>query len=199
MSGPKNPAVNRPLPDPSAECASCGGRLDQHGPNQPCPRFVNRVIAASPPPPSGGQIWWNGLAPRKSGKTAMQQSFIDEWQVAAIDWSRDAKLDSIISSPKEAALTPERVLAAAREDMRQLKFATDQRLRELTDVAGERMNAMADEIDRLKKQLASFNWNPRMEKALHEKIDYTKMHSEDEDGLEEDYRGWPTPKDKIIF
>ena len=61
------------------------------------------------------------------------------------------------------------------------------------------VRAMADRIAALEKQLQNQNWNPRVERAMRERTDYTQVFSEDEDGLEADYRGWPKPKKRTVF
>jgi hypothetical protein len=52
----------------------------------------------------------------------------------------------------------------------------------------------------MEKTLAKLpSLNPSIVKALRENVDWTKVVSDEEDLLEDGYRGWPEEKKRTIF
>lgn len=59
---------------------------------------------------------------------------------------------------------------------------------------------LLDRIAAMEKTLARLpSLNPSIVKAIRENVDWTKVVSDEEDLLEEDYRGWPEEKKRMIF
>jgi hypothetical protein len=59
---------------------------------------------------------------------------------------------------------------------------------------------LLDRIAAMEKTLAKLpSLNPSIVKALRENVDWTKVVSDEEDLLEDGYRGWPEEKKRTIF
>ena len=73
------------------------------------------------------------------------------------------------------------------------------RIRELEDQLGK-VPPLLDRIAAMEKTLAKLpSLNPSIVKAIRENVDWTKIMSDEEDLLEEDYRGWPEEKERVRF
>jgi hypothetical protein len=77
-------------------------------------------------------------------------------------------------------------------------------IKEIEANARQSLNYLNKKIDGLTKELADLkkkrdDFEVRRMRGVPERPDYGNWFSDDEDGLEEGYRGWPIPKDKVIF
>ncbi len=166
------------------QCASCGGRRDQHGVKAPCPRFVtppdmNAKAAPDPFDAGNARIIIHGapinglsgdlarLAPAYPG------AIIDKTPVSAPDATQ--ALCSKIGALERSMMT----------EALQLE---------------NRLHHAIARIEALEKQIAKTpSFDPRLERAARERPDYTKW-IDDEDCLGDDgTRDVPQVKPRVIF
>jgi hypothetical protein len=89
--------------------------------------------------------------------------------------------------------------ASLREEIRGLDARLRQALATIEDISGvfRRMEAKVTALEKLTAR--GVNLDAKLHKAIREPIDWTQVYSEDEDGLEEGYTGWPQVKQRVIF
>lgn len=173
-----SPMINPP-PDPLTPCASCGATRAAHAvPGQPCPRFVELAppTQSSPIPPFPcdiGSIKIEGVIHINDQPVCPSPPDPSPEIKAYID-RRLANLEHSLQT---------RVTTMHREFM----AATDLTYRRLT----QRLTA-------LEKKAASYSFDPRVERAMREKPDYTKWR-DDEDNLTDNTRQIPEPKPRVKF
>jgi hypothetical protein len=80
-----------------------------------------------------------------------------------------------------------------------VRYEFEMRMREMAESYSRQLQPLQEKIKGLEKSLASYSFDPKWNRSVKEATDYTKVFDEVEDGLEEDYRGWPKIKSRVIF
>lgn len=103
--------------------------------------------------------------------------------------------NQIIRDALRNELTPEEIRC-------QLNYMKQEFDRKLSDATNHMMGIilrLEKKIVDVEKIATSHNLDPKWHRAAKEATDYTKVFDEVEDGYEEDYRGWPKIKPRVIF
>ncbi len=151
------------------ECASCGVRRSKHGQGQN--KCPRFVKPVTKDPVRGGSTY-----------------------VASVqDRLRDAMGISSVAAGGGKSATQE-MLESRHVEM--LVQQIEYRVRADTD---RRLHMLAAKVEALEKTLAQYHLNVRVEKAIHEPIDWTKVRDEEDNLTELDtHHGFPT-KDRVVF
>jgi hypothetical protein len=95
-------------------------------------------------------------------------------------------------SPKEVLQRAESLVASAREDMQAA-------IHRATTPLITSLNEANRKIQALEKMAQQHSFNPRVERAMREKIDYTQWRDEEDNMTDEDRGIPPPPKERTVF
>jgi hypothetical protein len=151
-------------------CASCGKRRDQHRGKKSCPRFVSPKVRSYMDDPLSGS---NPVMAGGAGPAEL-------------------KTDSAQSS----TVTKEQLMKEF------APLVMNEVTRAVADVHAQYQRTFGyykSKIDALERTLANYSMNVRIEKAIHEPIDWTTVRDEAENLTEEEpHHGFPI-KLRVVF